>query len=91
MRKNDDGFGIVIIYTVASIFLVILMCALLFWVDVNSASKYNNGFCKECSKGKYYIINDYIYGGNEYLDFKCDNCGYVERGVLKNSLAEINK
>jgi hypothetical protein len=88
MRKNDDGFGIVIIYTAVSIFLVILVGIFLFWTDANSVSKYNNGFCKECSNGKYYIINDYIYGGYEYVNLKCDNCGYIVRSVLKNSLAE---
>ena len=91
MKKHDDGFGIVIIYTIVSVFLVIFFCAFSFWAIINSHSKYNNGFCKECSVGKYYIINDYVYGGNEYLDFKCDNCGNVVENILKGSLTEINK
>lgn len=91
MRKPDDGFMVVIIFTVTSLFLVIFFGALSFWASKSSCSEYNNGFCKKCSIGKYYIINDYIRGGNEYLNFKCDNCGNIVENILKGNLTEMNK
>ena len=62
--------------------IVALVLAIVFYIALTSFSiyNYNNGICREC--GHKYTTSSYMYHGNTYTDFTCENCH--NGGTIKN-------
>ena len=53
-------------------FVLLLIVLILAWYAYGIYN-YNHGFCRKC--GHLYATNQWVYNGNSFTDYHCDNCG----------------